>query len=99
MAFKIIWSPTALNGFDGIIHYLEKHWTPREIEQFILRLEEVFVIIQKNPFAFRSSSKIDVHEVLVTKHNLLIYQIDKNKRTIELLVFWDTRKNPRLKKI
>jgi hypothetical protein len=41
---------------------------------------------------FRRSTKMNIHQVLITKHNLLFYRILENK--IELLTFFDTRQNP-----
>lgn len=51
--------------------------------------------ISLNPEMFRKSNKIDVREALITKHNLLLYKI--KRETIDLIAFWDTRKNPKRK--
>jgi len=97
MAKKIIWSTRAIASFDKIIAYLEKHWTPREIEKLILRTQKVLQQIESESIKFKSSGKMNIHEVLVTKHNLLIYRQKKNQ--IELIVFYDTRQHPKKKYI
>lgn len=96
MAKKIIWSTRATASFDRIIKYLEKEWTKKEIEKLILSTQKVLRQIESGSIKFKSSGKKDIHEVLVTKHNLLIYRIKKNK--IDLLVFYDTRQHPKKKK-
>ena len=94
MAFKIIWSPEAEKTFEAIIDYLEKHWTEREIRKFVLSTQKTVSLLQQNPFLFRGSEKATIYEVLVSKHNLLLYQISENSKKVELLSFWDTRQNP-----
>ena len=96
MAKKIIWSTRAVNSFDKIIKYLEKNWTKKEIEKLILTTQKVLQQIESESIKFKSSGKKDIHEVLITKHNLLIYRLKKNQ--IDLLVFYDTRQHPKKKK-
>jgi hypothetical protein len=62
------------------------------IEKFLLQTEKVLAQVQKRPTMFRRSAKKGIYEVLITKHNLLLYQI--NGQRIELLTFFDTRQRP-----
>ena len=39
---------------------------------------------------------LNVHEALITSHNLLIYKVYPTR--IDLLTFWDTRQHPQKKK-
>lgn len=96
MAKKIIWSSRATASFDRIVKYLEKEWTKKEIEKLISNTQKVLHQIESGELKFRSSGKKDIHEVLVTKHNLLLYRIKKNQ--IDLLIFYDTRQHPKKKK-
>ncbi|MDI1354009.1 MAG: type II toxin-antitoxin system RelE/ParE family toxin [bacterium] len=96
MAKKIIWSTRATASFDRIIKYLEKEWTRKEIEKLISNTQKVLQQIESGSIKFKSSGKIDIHEVLITKHNLLIYRLKKNQ--IDLLVFYDARQHPKKKK-
>jgi plasmid stabilization system protein ParE len=99
MAYKIIWSPLATETFEQIIDYLNHRWTSKEIKHIISRTEEIISILKINPHAFRKSLKANLHEVLITKHNLLIYQIDNKNNRVELVVFFDTRQHPKKKKL
>ncbi len=98
MGFKVIWSPKSEQTFDKVISYLEKHWTEKEIRHLINETERVIRLLVQNPFIFRGSEKQNIHEVLITKHNLLIYQVSKRNKRVELLSFFDTRKDPKKKK-
>ncbi|MFM2223981.1 MAG: hypothetical protein RJA07_183 [Bacteroidota bacterium] len=99
MAYKIVWTPLATETFDHVIDYLENRWTKKEIENFITRTEHIISILKINPYAFRKSLKANIHEVLITKHNLLLYQINTTKNIVELLTFFDTRQHPQKKKL
>jgi plasmid stabilization system protein ParE len=96
MAKKIIWSSRAISSFDKIINYLEKEWTQREIAKLVSNTQKVLEQIESGSIKFKSSGRRDIHEVLITKHNLLIYRLKKNQ--IDLLVFYDTRQHPKKKK-
>ena len=61
------------------------------------RTDKTIHLLTINPYIFRGSEKEDLHEVLITKHNLLLYQIASKEKKIELLSFFDTRQNPKKK--
>jgi plasmid stabilization system protein ParE len=93
---KVNWTPESVNTFNEIIEWLEYRWTEREIKNFVKATEKVVLFISEHPRMFRKTNKKDVHEALITKHNLLIYKVYPNH--IDLLTFWDTRKDPKKKK-
>ena len=95
MAYKIIWLPTAEKRFHEIIAYLEKEWTEKEIVSLVIKTQTVITIISVSPLTFRKSPSKKIHEVLVTKHNLLLYRV--KGRRVELLTFFDTRQHPKRK--
>lgn len=96
MAKEIEWTPESISGFETIIEYLFNHWTEKEAEHFVVSTEIVINFISENPKMFRKTGKKNVHEALITPHNLMIYKVYSNR--IVILRFWDTRKNPRKKK-
>ncbi len=96
MAKKIVWSDHAIFTFNKVIEFLEKEWTLKEIQHFILETERVIEFISEHPYIFRNTKYFNIREVLVTPHNLLVYKIDSEQ--IILITFWDTRQNPNRKK-
>jgi hypothetical protein len=76
--------------------YLERKWTEREIANFIEATSRIVEYITEHPRMFRKTNKRNIHEALVTPHNLLIYKVYSTR--IDLLTFWDTRQHPRKKK-
>ena len=84
-------------SFDRVIAYLKEDWTEKEILKFVNQTNKILGLIQSDFVKFKRSGKVDLYEVLITKHNLLIYR--DNSDRIELLVFYDTRQNPKKKKL
>ncbi len=95
MALKVIWLPKAENNFQIVIDYLESNWTTKEVQNFVQLTDKTIKYIKIFPRLFRKSKKNNVFEALITKHNLMIYQIRNNQ--IEILTFFDTRQHPKKK--
>lgn len=95
MALKVVWMPTAEVKFQKIVDYLIENWTEKEIFNLIQQTELTIELISNFPKLFRKSKKRNIYEAVITKHNMMIYQI--NNGQIEILTFFDTRQNPRKK--
>jgi plasmid stabilization system protein ParE len=97
MAYKITWSPKAERTFDVVIACLLERWTEKQVICFVSETDRVLQLLSKNPYLFRASEKVNLHEVLITKHNLLLYQVIPGQKKVELLAFFDTRRDPKKK--
>jgi len=93
MAKEVIWSPEALANLNGVIEYLEHKWTEKEIEHLIKATEKVIEIISTQPKSYRMAKrKKNIHEALITKHNLMIYK--NTAKFIYVMAVFDTRQDP-----
>ena len=95
MRRQVRWSLEAVSTFEQTISYLENYWSQKEVDHFIDATDRVIHFISENPKLFRGTNLKGVREALITPQNLLIYKIYPNH--IDLISFWDTRRNPRLK--
>ncbi len=91
MAKKIEWTPESILDFESVIEYLLGRWSEKEVNHFIVSTEIVISFILENPKMFRKTGKKNIHEALITPHNLMIYKVYSDQ--IIILKFWDTRKN------
>ncbi len=91
MAKEIIWSNDAEETFDLIVSYLAENWSENVAHEFSDKVIKMIGILAEDNVRFRKSKKRDFYEVLITKHNLLIYQVDEKR--ITLLLFFDTRQH------
>jgi plasmid stabilization system protein ParE len=94
MAFEIRWTPEAYEKFEGIIAWLEQHWTEREIAGFINKSQHLLYHIARYPEMFKSSSNQDIRVANITPQINVFYKVFKAERIIVLLSFWDNRQNP-----
>jgi len=92
ISYEIIWSPNATLTYYQILQYLDKNWTSKEVNAFVVRTEEAIAHICDNPLLFPYSIKNNIHRCVIVKQVSLFYQI--NDDLIELLIFWDNRRNP-----
>jgi plasmid stabilization system protein ParE len=88
----VFWTFEAERTFNNIIDYLHENWSQKEANGFVDLTKDVIKLISRHPEMFRKANLSGMHEALITKHQLLIYQIYDDK--IVLFTFWDTRKNP-----
>jgi glucose-6-phosphate 1-dehydrogenase len=96
MVKEVKWTKESIKTFEQVIDYLEKHWTEKEVLQFIQATDRVVRYISVYPSLFRKIER-NIHEAFVTPHNLLIYKVYSSH--IDLISFWNTRRNPMMKKI
>lgn len=96
MALEVFWTEEAILSYNKIIDYLGEKWSEKEVANFINTLNNTLAQLVIGNVSFRKSNKKNYHEVLISKHNLLIYRIVNDR--VELILFWDTRQNPKTKK-
>jgi plasmid stabilization system protein ParE len=97
VSYSIKWLPEAEITYALVIEYLEENWTPKDINSFIDRTDEVINFIAQNPEQYVYSKKRDAFRAVVTRQISLYYRIKGDD--IELLIFWDTRQDPEKLKI
>ncbi len=97
-SYKLIWSDEALENLKGIIEYLEKSWTSREIKKFARLLDKNLNLIRVNSKSFpKSGQSEDFRRAVISKQVSIIYQIEN--QGIQIISIFDNRQNPnRLKK-
>jgi len=90
----------AEESFSSIIDYLSNNWSQREVENFVQKIYKVIDYIRQNPYMYVVSTKRkDVRRALVGKLTSLLYIVRERKQEIELVLFWNNRKNPKKLKL
>jgi hypothetical protein len=54
--------------------YLEQQWSEREVQNFVIRVNEVLQRISENPRLYKKSKQKDIHEAVISKHNTALLQ-------------------------
>jgi plasmid stabilization system protein ParE len=90
----IIWTIRALNSYFNVADYLKEQWSLSVATNFTDKVEKVFSRIKDSPSMFEESEKYKhVRRGFITEHISLYYRIRPRKKEVELLIFWDNRKD------
>lgn len=92
MAFEIVYQPEFDAMLNGIVEYLQQKWNEQVVDNFLNRLSEVLINLEQEPHRYRITETGDVREVVLTKHNVLLFRIKGDK--VEVLTIFETRQNP-----
>jgi len=91
--YKIIWSEEAISNLKGVIDYLEKHWTNKEITKFSQLLDKQLRRIEENPRLFAKSEQSNgMRKAVLTKQLTLFYSLVGDE--IRIITLFDSRQNP-----
>ena len=95
--YKLLWSDRAHEDLKGIIDYLSRNWTQKEIKKFAARLEKRLGIITMNPSLYPSTKKKkNVRRSVLTKQTIIYYQVTEDAITV-LTLFHARRNHSKLK--
>jgi toxin YoeB len=91
MTFSIFWSPKAEAEFIEILIYLESEFGINITLRCMEDVEKMLDHIAEFPFAFVSYDDGSVRRAVVNKQLSIFYRI--NEGIVELLSFWDNRRD------
>ena len=95
--YKILWTEHALSELSEVYEYLEFNFTNRELNRLSIAVENTIKLILKDPKLFPFLESKSIRRVVVLKYNTLYYRINGN--VIEIISFFNNRKNPKKRKI
>ncbi|MCF8244388.1 MAG: type II toxin-antitoxin system RelE/ParE family toxin [Saprospiraceae bacterium] len=84
-------SPKADEELDGILTYLEANFSVTAAANCLDVIEKICWDVAAFPFAFPAYKRKSVRKAVVNKHLSMYYQVRKD--TIEVLSFWDNRRD------
>lgn len=90
---KIYWSELAKQDYWNNIDYLIEEWSTKDASAFIKKVEDYLNVIAKNPKTFTKTNYRNTHTVPIVSQVALFYRVI-NKNEIELIRFWNNKKDP-----
>ncbi|HEU5290275.1 MAG TPA: type II toxin-antitoxin system RelE/ParE family toxin [Cyclobacteriaceae bacterium] len=95
MALALVWTKRAIQGYDKIVHYLEEHWTDKEVRNFIHESEEFFTLLSEYPEVLQKTSRYNnVYRGPMNKLTVITYRVKPRKKQIELINIRAARQRP-----
>jgi hypothetical protein len=93
---KVVWTTEVLELYSQIINYLSLNFSEKEIAAFTNKVDKKISLVSRNPTMYRSSAKLkNVYCTIISYQVILIYRFKPIKKEIQLLQFWNTRRDPR----
>ena len=90
---EIKFSKHSKTQLDSLLEYLEFKFSILTKKKFVLKFDEIILIILKNPETFRKSDiNKNIRKCVISKQTTLYYKF--NNSEIRLLSLFDTRQNP-----
>jgi plasmid stabilization system protein ParE len=95
MALALVWTKRAIQGYDRIVHYLEEHWTDKEVQNFIRECDEFFMLLSEYPELLQKTSRHKhVYRRPINKLTIVTYRVKPRKQQIELINIRGSRQKP-----
>lgn len=94
MSSILIWEILALNTYFEEIDFILLKWNNREAENFKDLVDENLLRLAKNPEIVVFKVKLNSYSLIISKQTILYYDYNSESNQINLLLFWNTLKNP-----
>jgi plasmid stabilization system protein ParE len=98
MQYYIHWLTLAELTFLDEIDFILRKWNTNEVEKFTLLVYSFINTLSQNPAIRKYSPKRKIYSLVISKQTTLYYTILKDKKQIDLLLFWNNKQNPSLLK-
>lgn len=92
MVKEVVWTIRATKTYWQIVNYLQGEFGESTVIEFVNTVHNKIELISSNPFLFRkSASQKNVFLTTIHKRTTLVYRYRPIKKSIQLLIFWNTR--------
>ena len=94
--FSIRWSTLAEITFSEEVDFILKKWNQKEVESFGFLVHDVLKSLSKNPLIGNYFSEQNMYSFVISKQTTLYYKVTIDELKIDLILFWNNKKNPKL---
>ena len=94
--YSIIWSTLAEITFADEIEFIFEKWNQIEVDKFDNLVRENLNRLSKTPLIGNQKLKENVYVIVISKQTTLYYSFSEEVKTINLILFWNNKQNPKL---
>jgi hypothetical protein len=76
-------------------YFILRKWNVDEVEKFSILVYDYIDCLNKNPTIGVFISKYSVYSIVISKQTTLYYRILEDKNQIDLILFWNNKRNPK----
>jgi len=92
---NVIWGKKAKYSYFDELDFILKKWNQKEVDKFILLVNEFIKTLEEGVLEGKVSSKTDMRSFTISKQTTVFFDINEQTETIELLLFWNNTKDPK----
>ncbi len=97
---KIIWSDVAKITYFRELEFIYKKWNIKEVKKFISLVDDFIKNLKTGIIQGKTLHNKNLRSFVISKQTTIFFDYHKNKKIIEILLFWNNSQNPKeLKKI
>ena len=94
--YSVHWSTLAELTFADEVDFILKKWNQKEVDNFVFLVEDYLKHLSSNPFIGINFSNPTIYYFVISKQTTLYYKISEDELKIDLILFWNNKKNPKL---
>jgi plasmid stabilization system protein ParE len=94
--YFIIWSTLAEITFADEIEFIFEKWNQIEVDRFDDLVRENLKTLSKNPLIGNQKLNEQAFSLVISKQTTLYYSFSDKEETINLILFWNNKRNPKL---
>jgi len=91
---NVYWTETAKSSFQDELDFIYRKWGKKEVDRFINLSTDFINLLVSGVLEGKPSRKRNIRISVISKQTTLIYRLNKKKKQIELILFWNNLKNP-----
>ena len=91
MAYSINWVPLAVDTYLEEINFIYLKWNQNEVNKFVVLVDENLKRLSVNPLIGQIHK--NVYKIVLSKQTSLFYKIIEDEKKIELVYFWNNKKD------
>ena len=91
MAYSINWVPLAVDTYLEEINFIYLKWNQNEVDKFVVLVDENLKRLSVNPLIGQIHK--NVYKIVLSKQTSLFYKIIEDQKKIELVYFWNNKKD------
>ena len=91
MEYKIVWVPLAVETYMEEIDFIFLKWKQNEVDDFVILVDENLKRLSINPLIGQIHK--NVYKIVISKQTSLFYKIIEKDKKVELVYFWNNKKD------
>ena len=91
MEYKIVWVPLAVETYMEEIDFIFLKLNQKEVDDFVILVDENLKRLSINPLIGQIHK--NVYKIVISKQTSLFYKIIEKDKKVELVYFWNNKKD------